>query len=121
MEQLVEMCVCIDVGKAEVVVCVWLTGSGDWSAHRVGGQLRDLDARRALGGRCAMDIVTGEARQRRLGTDPGRSGTGSLSWKGPSRSPTRPGRRGSGPARELRAHGIVCLVAAPSNISRAPW
>ena len=78
----------------------------------------DVHARSVVG--CAMDSVTGELLQRRLGTDPGeiRHWIGEL--EGPVAVTYEAGPTGFGLARDLRAHGIACLVAAPSKITRAP-
>ena len=78
----------------------------------------DVHARSVVG--CAMDTVTGELVQRRLSTDPGeiRQWIGEL--EGPVAVTYEAGPTGFGLARGLRTHGITCLVAAPSKITRAP-
>ena len=72
----------------------------------------DVHARSVVG--CAMDTVTGELVQRRLGTDPGeiRHWIGEL--EGPVAVTYEAGPTGFGLAQDPRAHGIACLVAAPS-------
>jgi len=55
-----------------------------------------------------------------MGTDPGeiRQWIGEL--EGPVAVTHEAGPTGFGLARDLRAHGITCLVVAPSRITRAP-
>ena len=78
----------------------------------------DVHARSVVG--CAMDTVTGEVVQRRLGTSHGeiRRWLGEL--EGPVAVTYEAGPTGFGLVRDLRTHEIRCLVAAPSKITRAP-
>jgi transposase len=66
-----------------------------------------------------MDTVTGEVVQRRLGVDAGEVWHWLGELEGPVAVTYEAGPTGFGLARDLRAQGIRCLVAAPSKITRA--
>jgi transposase len=67
-----------------------------------------------------LDTVTGEVVQRRLGTDSGEIRRWLAELAGPVAVTYEAGPTGFGLARDLRACGFRCLVAAPSKITRAP-
>ncbi len=67
-----------------------------------------------------MDTVTGEVVLRRLGTGHGEIRHWLAELAGPVAVTYEAGPTGFGLARDLRAHGFRCPVAAPSKITRAP-
>jgi len=77
----------------------------------------DVHARSVVG--CALDTVTGEVSQRRLGTSAEEIRRWLAGLHGPVAVTYEAGPTGFGLARDLRLHRISCVVAAPSKITRA--
>ena len=78
----------------------------------------DVHARKVVAG--VLDAESGEVRSLRAPTLP----VATVEWLGQFRRPIRiayeAGPTGTGLARACAAAGIVCTVAAPSKIQRAP-
>jgi transposase len=66
----------------------------------------------------ALDALTGEVWQRRLSPEPGEILTWVSGLPGPVKVTYEAGPTGFGLVRHLRAHGIECVVAAPSKLQR---